>query len=245
MPVWVGSTGAAASSATPMCSWSTVVCFDCATRRITAGSAVPLGAGHQRGARVAGGVVAEAGVVEEQLREVEDVLVGGDALVLHVRAAVGRAVVALLDVERDVEQQQVEHHRRAPAEHRVVHPLDDGDERVERLLVVDVGVPLGEAVLRLLGEPLVDEAVGTVAVPGAGVAVAREHVVRERLAGEVLVGVVQQPVVLRPVVALVDDAGGLRVGVPVLEALEVRLGRGAHVGRAAGRGTRTRGSSGT
>ena len=208
-----------------------VVRRDCRDPQDHRGEAVALCTREERRARVVARCVRQRGVVEQQLGQVERVLIGGDALVLHVGPTVRRTEVAVLDVERDVEEQQVEDGRRALHEHRVVDPLDDREQCVRRLLVVDVRVPLGETEARLLGEPIVDEAAGARLVPGTGVAVAAEPVVRERLPGEVLVGVEEQAVVLGPVVALVDGAGRLRVREPVLERPHVLLHRGAHVGR--------------
>ena len=111
--------------------------------------------GEQRGPGVGTGRVRLAGRVEEQLRQAEDVLVGRPALVLHVRPAVGDPVVALELVDRQVVEEQVQHRRRASGDARLA-VLGQQDEGLDVLLVVDVGVPLGEPEADLLVEPCLD-----------------------------------------------------------------------------------------
>ncbi len=66
--------------------------------------------GEQGRARVGTLVVRQRRVVEQQLRQGEGVLVGRDALVLHVRPAVRDAERPALQVRGDVEEEHVEHH---------------------------------------------------------------------------------------------------------------------------------------
>ncbi len=150
------ATGAFGSSGTFMCSWSTIGESSLAIGTDHGRHRVLVRPGEQCPTGVGTGPVRQRRVVEQQLRERERVLVGGDALVLHVRAAVRRPEVALLQVESDVEQEQVEHHCRPVREIPVGRELDEREQRRDVLLVVDVGVPFGEAEPHLLVEPLED-----------------------------------------------------------------------------------------
>ena len=75
-----------------------------------------------------------------------------------------RAEVAVLQVERDVEQDEVEHHRGAVREVAIGRELDERQQRRDVLLVVDVGVPLGEPEAHLLVEPCADARLGDLRV---------------------------------------------------------------------------------
>ena len=172
----------------------------------------------------------------------ERVLVDGRALVLHVRAAVRRAEVAALQVERDVEEHEIEHHRGTRREVAIGRELDERQQRRDVLLVVDVGVPLGEPEAHLLVEPARGCASRRPAAWAAPVRPSlRERRIRERVPGEVLVDVEDDAVVLRPVPLVVDEPGRRRLGVPVLEREEPLLrSRRASPARARRR-SRTRG----
>ena len=127
------------------------------------GNSVLPCSGQQGPARVVARLVRFGRVVERDLRERERLLVDRGALVLHVRTAVRRAQVAAVQVQRDVEEHQVEHHRRTRREIGVRCELDECEERRDVLLVVDVRVPLGEPEAHLLVEPGADARVGRVA----------------------------------------------------------------------------------
>jgi hypothetical protein len=112
-------------------------------------AAAAAGSAHQRARKVAPPSVSDwysaVGVVEQELRRAERVLVERRQLVLLVRAAARRGVAAGLRVRRHVEHAQVERHRRGLHQLGVVGLLGQQVQRRDVLQHVDVAVPLEEA----------------------------------------------------------------------------------------------------
>ena len=176
------------------------------------GILVAPGAGEEHAAGVAGPGVRIAGGVEEHLGDVPGVLVPRGHLVFLVRSSVRDAEGRAPGVQRHVEEQDVEHAGRAGAHVRVGGVLDQGQERGDVLLIVDVGVPLAEAQAGAQVEPAQQAGLGVGAMLGAGLAIAGEHGVGVGLAHQVFDRVEHHEVVLGPVVAVVLDALGRGLG---------------------------------
>ena len=182
-------------------------------------------------AGVARRLVGGGRVVEHELGDVEGVLVERRHLVLLVRAPPRRGVRAGLVVRGHVDEAQVERHRRGHHDLGVVGELDEHVQRRDVLEHVDVRVPLEEAQLGALGDPLEEERLGPLEVLGAGEAGDGERLVGVALAGEVLDRPGDHDVVLRPEPQVVDAVVGKRVVPGVAVGEHAFVDRGDHVGR--------------
>ncbi len=104
-------------------------------------------------------------------------------------------------------------------------------QRGDVLQHVDVGVPLEEAEVGALGDPVEDLGLGALEVLGAGEAGDGERLVGVALAGEVLDREVDDPMVLGPEPEVVDAVGGQRIVVAVPVGEHPLVDGGDHLGR--------------
>ena len=134
-------------------------------------------------------------------------------------------------MRRHVDETQVECHRRSVDDLGVVGQFGEHQERRDVLEHVDVGVPLEEAEVGALGDPVDDVGRRPLEVFGTGETRDGEGLVGVPLAGEVLDGEVDDAVVLRPEPEVVEAVGGQGVVVAIAVGEHPLVDGGDHVGR--------------
>ncbi len=133
-------------------------------------------------------------------------------------------------MRRHVDEGQVEPHRRGGDDLGVVGELGEHQQRRDVLEHVDVRVPLEEAEIGALADPLEDLGLRALHLRGAREAADGERLVGVALARQVLDGHVDDAVILRPVPEVVEPVGGQGVVVAVPVGEHPLVDRRDHVG---------------